>query len=117
MIEKGSVQRAYLGVGIKPITPEMATKFGTHPGEACLVTQVQPGSPAATAGFEAGDVVTKFGDHAISGPGVLQGLVERVPVDSTQTVEILRDGKTKTLHVVTKSLPTKDCACRSWRRG
>jgi serine protease Do len=40
LINKGKVERAYLGVGIKPITPEMAQAFGTRPGAGALVTQV-----------------------------------------------------------------------------
>ncbi len=105
LIKQGSVQRAYLGVGIKPLAPELGRKFGARHGEGVLVTNVGPKSPAAEAGFEAGDVITKFGGQKVSSPGELQQLVERVAMDSKQDVEVLRDGKTLTLHVTAKPLP------------
>jgi serine protease Do len=105
LINKGKVERAYLGVGIKPITPEMAQVFGTRPGAGALVTQIHPNTPAAEAGFAAGDIVTKFGGVAINGPSELQQLVERVSVGEKKDVEILRDGKPMTLSVSPKPLP------------
>jgi len=70
-----------------------------------LVDQVRPNSPAAEAGFQQDDVIVRFGDHKIHSPSELQELVERVPVNSKQQVEILRDGKLETLTVVAKPLP------------
>ncbi len=109
LIKTGSVERAYLGVSIGEVTPELAEKFGVHRGEGVLVSEVLPGSPAADAGFREGDIVVKFGDQKIHGPRELQLLVERVPVGSKQTVEVVRDGKTTTLTVSAKSMP-KDLA-------
>ncbi len=105
LINKGKVERAYLGVGIKPITPEMAQAFGARPGAGALVTQVHPNTPAAEAGFAAGDVITRFEGVDINGPAELQQLVERVNVGDKQSVEVLRDGKTLTLSVAPKPLP------------
>jgi serine protease Do len=109
LIKQGSVQRAYLGVGIKPLAPELGKKLGARHGEGVLITEVKPKSPAAEAGFEAGDIVTRFASQKVNSPSELQQLVERVAMDSKQDVEILRDGKTLTLHVTAKPLP-KDLA-------
>jgi len=105
LIKKGQVERAYLGVGIKQVSPELAAKFGAKPGSGVLVTQVHPNTPAAEAGFEAGDVVVKFGDQEVNGPSQLQSFVERVPIDSKNAVEVLRDGKHVTLSVTARPLP------------
>ncbi|MBI3837794.1 MAG: Do family serine endopeptidase [Planctomycetia bacterium] len=105
LIKKGSVDRAYLGVGIGEISPDLAKKFGAQRGEGVLVSEVYPNTPAAQAGFEAGDVISKFAGQKVKNPRDLQEMVERVPLDSTQQVEVLRDGKTKTLQVVAKALP------------
>ena len=105
LIKKGSVERAYLGVGIGEISPELAKKFGARRGEGVLVSEVYPNTPAAQAGFEAGDVITKFAGQKVKNPRELVEMVERVPLDSTQQVDVLRDGKTKTLQVVAKALP------------
>jgi len=108
LIQKGSVQRAYLGVGIGDMTVEVAQKLGAKRGDGVLVSQVMPGSPAAAAGFEPGDIVTHFAGHKVKNARELQELVERVPLDSKQEVTVLRDGKTHSLSVVTKALPKED---------
>jgi serine protease Do len=112
LIQKGSVQRAYLGVSISQVTPALAEKFGASRNEGVLINQVHPNTPAAEAGFQDGDIVTKFGGQAVAGPSDLQALVERVPLDSKQEVEVLRDGKKLTLHMTAKALP-KDFAERA----
>ncbi len=107
LINDGKVQRAYLGVNIRPVSPEMAEAFGAQPGAGALVNDVFPDTPAASAGLLPGDIILKFGDTEVSGPAGLQQVVERVAVDSNQKVEILRDGKRMTLSVVTEALPSQ----------
>ncbi len=105
LIDDGEVHRAYLGVAIKEVTPEMAQAFGTRPGAGALVTQVHEGMPAAKAGFAPGDIITRFGDREVNGPGELQKIVERTAVDSKHSVEVLREGKKMTLTVQPQPLP------------
>ncbi len=104
LIAKGSVQRAYLGVGISPLTGDLAEKLNTE-GEGVLINQVHPGTPAAEAGFKPGDVVISFAGTKVSNPRDLQELVERVPIESKQSVEVMRAGKPVTLTVTAKALP------------
>ncbi len=106
LINKGSVQRAYLGVGISELTGDLAEKLGT--GDAgVLVTQVHPDTPAADAGFQPGDVITSFAGQSVDEPRELQELVERVPLDSKQEVTVVRQGKTMTLSVTPAVLPVE----------
>src|SRR6185295_10783398 len=66
LISKGSVERAYLGISLKPIDNEVkARELGVKRGEGVLVEQVLPDSPAAEAGFQEEDVIVRFGDHKI----------------------------------------------------
>ncbi len=80
LIKRGSVERAYLGVAIGEVSGDLAEKLGGHKGEGVLVSEVFPESPAAVAGVHEGDIIVKFGDQKIHGPGELQELVERVPM-------------------------------------
>jgi serine protease Do len=105
LVKSGSVKRAYLGVGIEEVSADLAQKFGVERKGGVLVTDVHPGTPAAAAGFHAGDVVTHFAGKAVHGPRDLQELVEQTPLDSKQTVTVFRDGKSKELQVVVKPLP------------
>ncbi len=105
LIAKGSVQRAYLGVGISELTSDLAEKLNAE-GKGVLITQVHPGTPAAEAGFKPGDVITGFAGTKVSDPRHLQELVERVTIDSKQSVEVVREGKPLTLTVTAKALPS-----------
>jgi serine protease Do len=103
--EKGSVQRAYLGVALEEMDPELAQQFGTKADGGVLVAQVFPDSPAAKAGFKPGDVVTSFDGQKVKDRNDLQSMVERASLDSKHTLEVLRDGKTVTLEVTAKAMP------------
>ena len=108
LIKEGTVQRAFLGVGISPLTHDLAEKLGTTIHQGVAVTQVNPGTPAAAAGFEPFDVITRFGSQKVDNPRQLQELVERVPLDSKQEVEVMRNGKTMTLSVTPRALPKEE---------
>ncbi len=105
LIERGSVQRAYLGVGIERISGELAGKLGVDPNGGVLVSEVFPDTPAAKAGFQEGDVILAFAGHPVGSPRDLQAVVERSDAGSKQKVDIIRGGKPKTLQVEVKPLP------------
>jgi serine protease Do len=105
LIEKGSVDRAYLGVKIGEVNRELAAQFGVERGIGVLVADVIPGTPAADAGFETGDIITAFAGKKVSDPHDLQALVERAPFDSQQEVTVLRNGEPVKLNVTVKRMP------------
>jgi putative serine protease PepD len=51
--------------------------------------------PAATAGLQVGDVITKFGDHAINNSDDLVNAVQSGSVGQKVTVEFIRNGETQ----------------------
>jgi len=71
------------------------------------VTQVFPKSPGSTAKLEPGDVVLSLASKPVSGPRSLQGIVERLDVDKTYSLDILRDGKKIKLPIVLKQMPNE----------
>jgi serine protease Do len=68
---------------------------------------VFPKSPGSTAKLEPGDVVLSLDGKPVSGPRSLQGIVERLDVDKTYSVQILRDGKKMKLPIVLKQMPNE----------
>ena len=114
LIQKGSVERAYLGVQQQPVTSEEAAIFHVKNGEGVLVAKVTPNSPAEEAGLQRGDIITEFNGTKIHSPSELAELVERATVGSHQKLLILRDGKTIAIDVTTKAMP-KDLLSRAGR--
>ena len=107
LIKTGSVARAYLGVGIGDVNAELAEKFGVARGGGVLVAEVFPNSPAAEAGIRDGDIITEFAGKKVKNRRELQELVERAPLDSKQTLTIIRDDKTEKVDVTVKVLPAE----------
>lgn len=105
LMDKGSVERAYLGVAIQQVTPELASQFGVKVRQGVAVTQVYPNTPAAEAGLQAGDVVVSFGGQPVANPRQLQTLVEQTPIGQKQSLEFLRDGKHQTVQVTGRTQP------------
>ncbi len=105
LIEKGNVTRAYIGVAIQPVDNDLAKQFNVPVGKGAIVTQVMPGSSAAAAKVEAGDLVLQFNGKDVHGPRDLQGIVERLKADVTYPMVIVRDGKEMTISIKAKEMP------------
>jgi serine protease Do len=101
----GRVTRAYLGVVIQQLDDKLARQFGVSVGKGALVTEILPGSPAAEGGVEVGDLVLKFNDRDVRGTRDLQSIVERCRAGESVPMQIVREGKDKTLGIVLKEMP------------
>ncbi len=105
LVERGAVERAYLGVGIAELDAKAAEQLGVARRAGVLVTEVYPDTPAEKAGFETGDLIVAFAGQLVESPRRLQAVVERSPPGSRQNVTVLRDGESTTLYVVMRPLP------------
>jgi serine protease Do len=89
----GTVHRAYLGVGIQPVTQQLADQFHVQPREGVVVTEVYPNSPAAKAGLKSGDVIVAFAGAKVTNPVELQTTVESAAIGKVHTLTVVREGK------------------------
>ncbi|WP_447971583.1 trypsin-like peptidase domain-containing protein [Nitrospira sp. M1] len=110
----GRVVRGWLGVGIQPMTAELAKKFHATKGEGVLVNEVFEDEPAHRAGILPGDIITTIEGKPVHTPNQLSRFVAQVGPGETATVTIIRDGTPATIIVamgerqkkpVTASLP------------
>jgi len=99
LLAKGRVVRGWLGVGIQPLTPELARKFGVREGEGVLVNEVFEKDPAASAGIKPGDIITKIDGNPVDTPNRLSRLVAGLLPGATTKVEVVRDQTRLTLEV------------------
>jgi serine protease Do len=89
----GSPRR--LGVSVVPLSDQLATYFGVKDG--VLVSEVTSGTPAATAGIQAGDVITAVNGQTISSPADLVREVREAASGSTLEIRLTRDRKDMTV--------------------
>ncbi len=97
LVASGHVSRGWLGVGIQGMSRQLAQSFGLEQPRGALVSQVQPGSPAAKAGVRTGDVILEFNGQTIGDSSDLPPLVGNTPVGSSARIKVLRDGREKML--------------------
>jgi len=114
LVAQGRVTRGWLGVGIQPLTVELARKFGVNEGEGVLVNEVFEKDPAAAAGIKPGDILTRIDGTIIDTPNRLSRVVAGLLPGATTKIEIVRDQQRLLLevalierrdHAVTTSLP------------
>jgi Do/DeqQ family serine protease len=103
LIESGRVNRGQLGVTTLSLTPEFRKSLGlTENAQGALVSQVTEGSAAATAGIEAGDVITSVRGQPIRSNTELRNTIGMLRVGETVQLGLLREGKPLTVTAVLK---------------
>ncbi|NDP47712.1 MAG: DegQ family serine endoprotease [Sulfuriferula multivorans] len=102
----GKVSRGWLGVAIQEVTADLAESFGLDRPRGALVSQVQEGSPALKAGFQASDVILTFNGKAVENAGDLPRMVGVAKPGAKMAVDVWRKGKNQRLEVVLGELPT-----------
>ncbi|WP_432511289.1 S1C family serine protease [Kineococcus sp. SYSU DK001] len=97
LIATGSAQHAWLGVSM---SQQAATAtVGDVTRQGAQVADVTSGSPAATAGVRAGDVITAVDGVTIDGYESLTATIRGKAVGSTVQLTVVRDGAEQTLDV------------------
>jgi 2-alkenal reductase len=93
IIEKGYFSRPYLGIRSQPITPDIAAIYDLPVQWGAYVTRVGADSPAAEAGIQPGDIITRIGEVELDGEhSYINALFTYQPGDTVGLV-IVREGR------------------------
>jgi S1-C subfamily serine protease len=92
LIDKGQVERGYLGINLINITPSIAKEFDLAVDSGVGVGSVQAGSPADRAGLEGGDIIVRAADEDINNSGDLLKVLTEYRAGDTVIIEYYRDG-------------------------
>ena len=118
--EDGEVEYAYIGVGTKPLFPQLAEELEVDAEAGAIVEDVQADSPAEEAGIQAGDQEIDFqaipytvgGDIIVSVDGEeivteadLPRIVARLEPGQEVELGVIRDGEEETVTVTLGTRP------------
>lgn len=97
--EFGETRRGWLGVRIQTVTDEIAESLGLQETGGALIANVTADGPAAKAGIETGDIVTKFDGMDVTAMRQLPKLVAQTAIDREVEVIVMRKGERKVFKV------------------
>ena len=75
LIKNGKVTRGYLGISTVDIDPISAELFNISGNEGLIIKDVEPTGPAAEAGLQAGDIITRIDSTDITAAHVAMDLI------------------------------------------
>ncbi len=98
LIEKGKIDRGYIGVSISDLTNDLKEIYKNKHG--AFILDVAKGSPASKSGLKLGDLIIKVDGEKIKSANDLKTIVaEKIPGKPIK-IEFERDGKIKKAVIV-----------------
>jgi len=105
-LRAGKISRGVIGVSIgrDPITKDTAQALGLPNTNGAIVSSVSPGTPAAKAGIERGDVIVEFNGRPVTDSDSLVSMVVATKPGTTVPVTLYRNNQKKTLSITPDEL-------------
>jgi serine protease Do len=104
LIAHGKVERGWLGIRIRDLTPEIAQSLGLEASKGALVVDVVKGGPAEKAGLKKNDVVIVYRGKDIPDSSTFRNEVAATPIGQEAKITVLRGGKKEEFTVKIGSL-------------
>ncbi|HWN24774.1 MAG TPA: Do family serine endopeptidase [Candidatus Sulfotelmatobacter sp.] len=101
LLKQGRIIRGYLGIQSRALQPGQS---GADT-EGVVVDDIVPGSPAAEAQLQKGDVIHKFNGHEVKNFPMLRSLVAQAELNKKVELEIMRGGKSLNVATQIKEQP------------
>src|SRR6201987_4338362 len=94
LLKKGHIPQGYLGVGLQPVRLPDALRQSLQRGEktAAIVLEVQPESPAQTAGIVIGDILIAIAGHPITRLEDVHSQLQGEAIGKKLPLEFIRGG-------------------------
>ncbi len=110
---EGRIIRPYLGLRYTPITPalqeqnNLPVEYGVliRRGETADLLAVLPGSPAAKAGIQEGDIILEFEGQKLDEKTNLANLIRQKKVGESVRIKIWRNGQEREATVTLEEMP------------
>ena len=105
LIEKGYVERGFLGISPVSLTPAIAAQIGVSVNEGVLIARVVENSGAAAAGLQGLDVIVSLDGRSIRNTGELSKFLLENPPGEQISIRIYRGGAELEAHATLGEKP------------
>ena len=99
LIKNGKVERGWLGVSIRDLTPDLQKSMGLNVSKGALIVSVVKDGPADKAGIQKNDVVTAYQGKEIPDASSLQNQVADTSIGQEVTLTVNRKGTSRNYKV------------------
>ncbi|MGP1451110.1 MAG: Do family serine endopeptidase [Wolinella sp.] len=103
LIDKGVIERGYMGVSIQDVTSDLRESYGDK--EGAVVTSTEPDSPAQKAGLKIWDLIIKINDRPVKSGADLKNIIGGYAPGDKVKVVYLRNKKESTTTIALTSSP------------
>jgi serine protease Do len=93
LIAHGKVERGWLGISIRDLTPELAKELHLEVSRGALIVEVVKGGPAEKGGLKKNDVVIGYLGKDIPDSSTFRNEVAATPIGQEARITVLRGGK------------------------
>ena len=91
IVQKGSVTRGWIGVGVQDVTPELAQSFNLAASRGVLITQVERGSPADKGGIRPGDLLLTVNNRPVTDTTTMLNLIAALAPGQQAAIKLSRN--------------------------
>jgi serine protease Do len=112
LLKQGRIIRGYLGIQTRALQPGQSVTDD----EGVVVDEIVPGSPAAQAKLQRGDVIRKFNGREVKNINALRTMVAQTELNKNVELEIVRDGKPLNVTTQVKEQPANYGTARATPR-
>lgn len=105
--EEVSESKAWLGVSVQPVTPELAKQFGLKEAKGAMIADVAKDGPADKAGIRRGDVILEFNRKPIAEVADLPSMVASLKAGDNALLLVNRTGSMMYISAKLEASPIK----------
>ena len=105
LIEFQSVKRPYIGILGSSVDSTTAKRYNLP--EGIYVEEVEENSPAASAGLQQADIITKIENQNVKSVNELNKIKYNYKIGDTVKLTVYRNGETLELNIILAELPTE----------
>ena len=111
-----STSKGRLGVMVMSLTPELRKHFGAPEDRGVLVAHVEPGTPAAKAGIDVGDVIVEVRGRKVDTASDVLSAVDDLGKGEHVKVAVVRDRTSRSLDATLTNNATNAAWSPPWLR-
>jgi len=108
LITYGKVQRGWIGIEARQISPLIAQQLNSQTNNALLIIRVLKNGPSDKAGIQAGDVITHINSIAIYSAQAAVQVVTKLRPNDTIILDGIRNKQTMQFKVTAKERPHQE---------